>query len=679
MEANMRINVLRKMGAGLLLAAVCVATLPRSKGMDLSYMDTSVSACDNFYQFANGGWLRKTEIPAAFPSWGAGSMLRERNNEVLRQILDESVRNTKAAKNSDAQLIGDFYASCMDEAAIEKDGAKPLDAYLKQIDAMKGANDLPRVLGNVHRVGANAVFAYFVYPDFKNSASNLAYAWQGGLSLPNREYYTKTDEKSQKLRVQFQEHVTRMFQLLGDAPEKARANAAAVMKFETRLALSSKTPVELRDPAGSYNKKTFADLNAATPGFAWATYVNEIGSPRITEINLAHPDFFKTVNEMLKDVSLEDWKTYLRWQVLTAAAPFLSKNFADENFAFFRQTLSGVKEQQPRWRRCAAWTDGQLGEALGQEFVRRNFTPDAKRRMNDLVSNLFAAYRERIQKLDWMSDATKTQALAKLGSFQRKIGYPDVLRGYKGLSIDRQSFFGNIFRAAEFTTVRDLQDIGRPVDKTRWGMSPPTVDAYYNPTYNEIVFPAGILQPPFFDAKADDAVNYGQIGAIIGHEITHGFDDQGSQFDAAGNLKMWWTPEDRKRFEEKAECVVKQFGGYEVDKDLFINGKLTLGENIADLGGVVIAYNAFRKALEGKPRPANVDGFTPEQRFFISYAQGWLRKSRPEAIRLLVQSDPHSVPDCRTMGPLSNMPEFAEAFQCKAGDRMVRETRCQVW
>jgi len=676
----MRINLLHKIWMGVLLAAFGVAALGQSGGgVDLSYMDTSANACDNFYQFANGAWLKKTEIPAAFPSWGAGRMLQERNNDVLRQILDESAKNTKAAKNSDAQLIGDFYASCMDEAAIERDGAKPLDAYLKQIDAMKSANDLPRVLGRLQRVGVNAAFGYFVYPDFKNSASNLAYAWQGGLSLPNRDYYTKTDEKSQKLREQFQEHVARMFQLLGDAPEQAGAHAAAVMKFEMRLALSSKTPVELRDPAGSYNKKTFAELKAATPDFDWATYIDALGSPKITEVNLAHPDFFKTFDAMLKDVPLEDWKTYLRWQLLTAAAPYLSKNFADENFAFFRKTLSGVTEQQPRWRRCAGWTDAQLGEALGQEFVKRNFTPEAKRRMNELVSNLFAAYRERIQKIDWMSDATKVQALAKLAAFQRKIGYPDVLRGYRGLSIDRQSFFGNVFRATEFAGVRDLQDIGRPVDRTRWGMTPPTVDAYYNPTYNEIVFPAGILQPPFFDEKSDDAVNYGHIGAVIGHEITHGFDDQGSQFDASGNLKMWWTPEDRKRFEEKADCVVKQFGGYEVDKDLFINGKLTLGENIADLGGVIIAYNAFKKSLEGKPRPANIDGFTPEQRFFISYAQAWLRKTRPEAIRLQVQSDPHSISNWRAMGPLSNMPEFAEAFQCKVGDRMVRETPCKVW
>lgn len=675
----MRFMMFKRFAAAALLAAMCGQIFGQGSGIDLSYMDTSATACDNFYQFANGGWLKKTEIPAAFPSWGAGAMMREKNNATLRQILELSAKDTKAAKGTSQQLIGDYYATCMDEAAIESAGTKPLDPYFKQIDALKNKAGLPALIGRLNRVPANLVFGYFVYPDFKNSSNNMAYAWQGGLSLPNRDYYTKTDEASKTLRGKFVAHVARMFELLGDSPEKAKANADAILKFETSLAMSSKSPVELRDPNASYNKMTLAEASALVPDFNWEIYIKEMGSPKVTELNVAHPEFFKNVNRMISEVPLDEWKTYLRWQMLTAAAPYLAKKFADENFAFFRQTLSGVKEQQPRWRQCAGWTDGQLGEALGQEFVKQNFTAEAKQRMNDLISNLFAAYRERIQKLDWMSDATKQQALVKLGTFQRKIGYPDVLRGYQGLTIDRSSFFGNVYRSAEFATVRDLQDIGQKVDKTRWGMSAPTVDAYYNPTFNEIVFPAGILQPPFFDKTVDDAVNYGRIGAIIGHEITHGFDDQGSQFDAEGNLKMWWTPEDRKRFEERADCVVKQFDSYEVDKGLFINGKLTLGENIADLGGLIIAYNAFQKSLEGKPRPANIDGFTPEQRFFIAFGQAWLRKSRPEAIRLLVQSDPHSVPDWRAMGPLSNMTEFSQAFGCKIGDRMVRKDRCQVW
>jgi putative endopeptidase len=654
----MRFFIFKRAAAGAMIMAMCGLIFGQGGAIDLSYMDTSAQACDNFYQFSNGGWLKKTEIPAAFSSWGAGAMLREKNNEALRKILEES-SGAKAANGSSGQLIGDFFAACIDEAAIESAGAKPLEPYFKQIDALKSSDGLPALLGKLNRVPANVVFSYFVYPDFKNSSNNMAYAWQSGLSLPNRDYYTNTDEKSKELRGKFVAHIARMFELLGDAPEKARANADAILKFENSLAMSSKTPVELRDTNANYNKMTLAEAGALAPNFAWETYIKEMGSPKVTELNVAQPEFFKNFNRMIKEVPLDEWKTYLRWQMLNAAAPYLAKRFADENFAFFHQALSGVKEQQPRWRQCAGWTDGQLGEALGQEFVKRNFTPEAKQRMSDLISNLFAAYRERIQKLDWMSDATKQQALAKLGSFQRKIGYPDVLRGYAGLTIDRKSFFGNVYRASEFTAVRDFQDIGQKVDKTRWGMSAPTVDAYYNPTYNEIVFPAGILQPPFFDKSADDAVNYGRVGAIIGHEITHGFDDQGSQFDAEGNLKMWWTPEDRKRFDERADCVVKQFNGYEVDKNLFINGKLTLGENIADLGGIIIAYNALQKSMEGKPRPANIDGFTPEQRFFIAFGQAWLRKSRPEAIRLLVQSDPHSDSDRRAMGPLTNMPEFA--------------------
>ena len=675
----MRFTIFKRIASGALLLAMCGLVFGQGGAIDLSYMDKSVMACDNFYQYSNGGWLKKTEIPAAFGSWGAGAMLREKNNETLRQILEASARDTKAAKGSSEQLIGDFFATCMDEAAIESAGAKPLDPYFKQIDALKSPGELAGLMGRLNRVPANMVFSYFVYPDFKNSSNNIAYVYQSGLSLPNRDYYTKTDDASKVLRDKFVAHVARMFELLGETPEKAKANSEIIMKFENRLANASKTPVEMRDPNANYNKMTLAEASTMAPDFDWKTYIREMGSPAVTEVNVGQLEFVKNFNRMIKDVPIDEWKVYLRWQMLTAGAPYLSKKFADENFAFFRQTLSGVKEQSPRWRLCAVWTDGQLGEALGQEYVKKNFPPDAKKRMNDLIDNLFAAYRERIQKLDWMSNSTKQQALAKLGSFQRKIGYPDVLRGYAGLTVDRRSFLGNVYRATEFTVVRDLQDIGQKVDKTRWGMSAPTVDAYYNPTFNEIAFPAGILQPPFFDKNADDAVNYGRIGAIIGHEITHGFDDQGSQFDADGNLKMWWTPEDRKLFEERSDCVVKQFNGYEVDKDLFINGKLTLGENIADLGGIIIAYNAFQRSMAGKPRPANIDGLTPEQRFFIAFGQAWLRKSQPETIRLLVQSDPHSVPDWRAMGPLSNMPEFAQAFGCKTGDRMVRENRCQVW
>jgi putative endopeptidase len=470
-----------------------------------------------------------------------------------------------------------------------------------------------------------------------------------------------------------------MFELLGDKAEQAKQSADAVMKIEMRLALASKTPVELREPQNYYNKMSVADARKIMPNFSWEDYATNLGTPKFTEINLGEPDFFKEADRMLTDVSLADWKTYLRWSVLNNFAARLPKKFDDEDFNFNGTVLNGTTEQFPRWRRCTRATDNSLGEALGQEFVKKNFTPEAKKRMDELIDNLFTAYREHINKLDWMSDATRRQALEKLGMIRRKIGYPDKLRGYAGLNLDRKSYFDNQVRINEFTIRRDLQDIGRAPDKSRWGTTAATVNAYYNSNYNDITFPAAILQPPFFDFKADDALNYGAIGAVIGHELTHGFDDSGSRYDGAGNLKMWWTDEDRKKFEEKADCVTSQFSSYEVEKGLFINGKLTLGENLADLGGLSIAYDAFKKSLEGRPRPAEIDGFTPEQRFFLGWGQVWAENDRPEYARLLVQSDPHSLAEFRVNGPLSNMPQFAEAFSCKTGDKMMRQKQCQVW
>lgn len=675
----MRLFRLRKIGAGVVLAALSVTTFGQSKAFDPTFMDTSVRACDNFFRHAVGGWLKNNEIPAAFNSWGVDQIVEKRNFDILREVLENAAKNDKAAKGSDTQLIGDFYASCMDEAAINKAGAEPLAPYFKQIDAIKDARSLQKTIAVLQRDGFSPAFGFYADADAKNSSINIANISQGGLSLPNRDYYTKTDEKSQKIREQFLAHVAKMFELSGETPGNAKANADSVMRLEMRLALASKTPVELRDPVANYNKLKLVEADQITPNFDWNAFAKELGVPSFTEINVAQPNFFREFNKLTTEVSLADWKTYLRWRVLTRSAARLAKPFDNENFNFYSAALRGTKEQQPRWRRCLYATDDNVGEALGQEYVKRAFTPEAKRKMNELVDNLFVAYRERLQKLDWMSDATKQQALAKLSSFQRKIGYPDKLRGYKGLTVSRNSYFGNTQNARRFEIGRDWQDIGKPVDKTRWGMTPPTINAYYNASFNEIVFPAGILQPPFFNVAADDALNYGNAGGIIGHEITHGFDDEGSQFDAQGNLKMWWTPEDRQRFETKAECVVEQFDNYEVLPGLKMQGKLTLGENIADLGGIIMAYNAFKKSMEGKPRPANIDGLTPEQRFFIGWALGWMVKQREESIRLQVQSDPHAIPEWRVLGPLSNMPEFAEAFGCKVGDPMVRQKPCQVW
>jgi putative endopeptidase len=567
----------------------------------------------------------------------------------------------------------------MDEASIEKAGIKPVEPFFRQIDSIKNVVSLEKEIAALHAAGLPALFTFGVGPDLKDSNAVIINAFQGGLTLPNRDYYLNTDAKSQETRAKFVTHMTNMFKLLGDSAETAAANAATVMEMQTRLAKASLSQVELRNPDNRYNKVTFADAQSITPDLSWEAYFKERGVPAVKELNLAPPKFFTEVNTMLKDGSIDDWKTYLRWSVINTAAPMLAKSFADENFDFFGRYLSGQKEQQPRWKQCVQQTNGHLGEALGMEYAKRAFKPEAKARMNKLIDNLMAALKDRIHGLEWMSEETKKQALTKLSTFKRKIGYPDVLRGYNGLVIDDRSYAGNILRSSVFQVRRNFHDLGKPRDKTRWGFTPPTVNASYNSGNNDITFPAGILQPPFFSFEADDAINYGAIGGVIGHEITHGFDDQGSRFDAEGNLKMWWTPEDRKKFEERAACVVKQFDSYEVQPGLFINGKLTLGENIGDFAGLTVAYEAYQKSKAGKPTPPPIDGFTDEQRFFLGWAQVWAGKYTAEAERLQVATNPHSLPKWRVNGPLSNMPEFAKAFDCKAGDPMVRANACAIW
>ena len=668
-----------RLSAVVVLISFVSLSFGQLKPLDTSFMDTTVNACDNFFRYAVGGWLKNNEIPAAFSSWGVDQIVEKNNFDILRGVLEKASADRKASPGSSTQLIGDFYASCMDEAAINKAGIDPMKPYFDEIDSIKTPADVTRITAQLQKQGFGVMFGFYAFSDQKNSSMNIANLFQGGLSLPNREYYTKTDDKSQKTREQFLAHVARMFVLLGDSPETAKTRADTIMKIENRLALASKTPVELRDPVANYNKIAVSEFDKATPSINWESFSKELGVPSFTEINVGQPEFFKELSKAVGDIPVADWKTYLRWQVVRRAAPRLAKPFDDENFSFYSTVLRGTTEQFPRWRRCLIATDDNIGEALGQEYVKQAFTPEAKAKMNDIVNNLFAAYKDRISNVDWMSDTTRAAALAKLAAIQRKIGYPDKLRGYQGLMINRGSYFANAQSAIKFDTNRDWRDIGKPVDKTRWGMTAPTINAYYNPSFNEIVFPAGILQPPFFNVAADDAVNYGNAGGIIGHEMTHGFDDEGSQFDAEGNLKMWWTPEDRKRFEEKANCISDQFDQYEVLPGLNMNGKLTLGENIADLGGLVIAYNAYERSLKGKPRPASADGFTPEQRFFLSYAVGWMVKQRPESIRTQVLGNPHALAEWRVLGPLSNMPEFSQAFGCKIGDKMARFKPCQVW
>lgn len=661
-----------------LIVLFAVSANAQNKGFDTSRMDKSVEACTDFFEYANGTWLKNTQIPTTESRWGTFNILGDNNNSILKQILEEASK-TRAAANTDTQLIGDFYGSCMDEAAIEKAGVKPIKPYFKAIDKIKTVEDLVRQIATMHGAGLPAVFGFGGGADLKNSNAVIVNAGQGGLSLPNRNYYTDTDTKSVETRQKFVEYVTNMFKLLGDKPETAAANAKTVMDMQTRMAKVSLAPVEFRDPNKTYNKIALTDAQAIIPNFSLTNYMTVRGFPTVTEINFGQPNFFKEVNMMLTEVPIENWKTYLRWMTINSAAPTLSKIFVTENFKFFGTYLRGTKAQQPRWKTCVQAADNTLGEALGQEYVKKNFTPASKARMDEMITNLFAAMKERIEGVEWMSAATKEQAQRKLTTFKRKIGYPDVLRGYKGLAINRKSFSGNVLASRQFQIRRNLLDIGNPRDKARWNFSTPTVNASYSPVNNDITFPAGILQPPFFNFEADDAINYGGIGGVIGHEITHGFDDSGSRYDAEGNLKMWWTAEDRTKFDERTACVVKQFDEYEVQSGLFINGKLTLGENIGDFAGLTVSYDAFMKSLEGKAKPANIDGLTAEQRFFLGWAQVWAGKYTSEAERQQVKTDPHSLPRWRVNGPLSNMPQFAQAFSCKSGDKMVRKDICKIW
>ncbi|HQU84260.1 MAG TPA: M13 family metallopeptidase [Pyrinomonadaceae bacterium] len=674
----MRNSNFRFIAALSVMFSLSAMVFAQTKAFDVSRMDTQADACMDFFQFANGNWVKSTEIPAAYSRWGTFNILQDNNQNALKVILDD-IAKTKPAKGSETELIADYYSSCMNEAAIEKAGTKPLKPFLKEIEKIKTLQDINRLVANFHAAGIPSLFGFGGGADAKNSAMNIANASQGGLSLQNRDFYTKDDPKSVETRAKFVEYMTNMFKLLGDDQATASANAQTVMKIQMRLALASKAPVELRNPEARYNKRTLAQLAEMTPNFSWTEYMSIRGVPAVQEINVGQPAFFTEVNKMLTEVPVAEWQTYFRWMLLNSSASRLPKAFVDENFNFFGKYLQGTKEQQPRWKRCVGATDGALGEALGKEFVKKAFTPEAQKRMGELIDNLFAAYRERLNQLEWMSPETRQKALAKLNTYQRKIGFNQNPRGYAGLKLSDKSYFENGRALAKFEIGRNLKDIGQKVDKTRWGMTPPTVNAYYNPSYNEIVFPAGILQPPFFNANADDAINYGAIGAVIGHEITHGFDDQGSQFDAEGNLKSWWTKEDRTKFEERATCVSDQFSGYEIQPGLNINGKLTLGENIADLGGLKMAFKAYQKSLEGKPRPENIDGFTPEQRFFLGYAQVWSTKSTPEFERNQVLTDSHSNARYRVNGPLSNLPQFAEAFGCKMPSKMVRQNACAVW
>lgn len=649
-----------------------------SWGFSLSNLDRSCKPCDDFYEFAMGGWMKNNPIPPEYSTWGSFTELAEKNQEALRTVL-EAAEKSNAAAGTNEQKIGDLYASCMDTAAINAAGVKPIAATLTEINAMKDPSDLQPEIAKLQQEGVGVLFRFSSTQDLDDSTKVIGNASQGGLGLPDRDYYLREDAKSKKLRADYSEHVAKMFQLAGDSREKSKTEAQTVVDFETGLAKASMTRVQLRDPHARWHKMSIAKLRELTPGWSWEGYFREIGAPAMAEINVGQPDFFQDVNRQLSATPLASWKIYLRWHVLHEYAAELSEPFVQENFSFYGQELAGAKEIQPRWKRCVQSVNRSLGEALGQLYVEKYFSPAAKARAKEMVQNLTAALKEDIPTLSWMGPETKKAALEKLNAFGVKIGYPDKWRDYSKLQIERSGYLANVRRSEEFQQGFELNKIGKPVDRTEWGMTPPTVNAYYRSTMNEIVFPAGILQPPFYDPKADDAVNYGGMGAVIGHEITHGFDDAGSQFDAQGNLRNWWTPEDRKNFEERAGCVQHQFDSYEVEPGLHENGKLVLGESIADLGGLAISYAAYEKSLEGKPRPKELDGFTPEQRFFLGWAQVWGANVRPEYARLQVNTNPHPLPRFRANGPLSNMEAFAKAFGCKKGEAMVRENACRIW
>ena len=659
-------------------ASLNAANASKPWGFDVANLDKTCKPCDDFYQFAMGGWMKANPIPPEYPRWGSFTELADKNQKNLREIL-EAAATAKAAPGSNEQKIGDFYASCMDTSAIDAAGTKPVEPELTLIAAIQNQADLQAETARLHSKGVGVLFRFGSIQDAKDSTQEIGAAFQGGLGLPEREYYLKPDEKSQKLREEYVKHVANMLALLGDSPDASGAEAAAVMKIETALATASMKNTDLRDPNKTYHKMTPAELKALTPNFSWDSYFKAVGHPELKQINVGQPDFFKALDAQLTSTPLADWKTYLRWHVLNSAAPGLDEKFVNEDFDFRGKILTGAKEIQPRWKRCVQSTDRTLGEALGQVYVQKYFPPEAKARALAMVHNLLGALHDDLQTLPWMSPETRAQATAKLEAFTLKIGYTDKWRDYSALKIDRRSYAENLARGAEFEFARRLNKISKPVDRTEWGMTPPTVNAYNNSSMNEIVFPAGIMQPPFYNPNADDAVNYGGMGAVIGHEITHGFDDHGSKFDGEGNLKDWWTPTDLQNFNARAKCVSDQFDGYVVDGDLHENGKLVLGESIADLGGLSIAYAAYEKSLQGKPRPPDIDGFTPEQRFFLGWAQVWGANERIEYARLMANTNPHPLSRFRGNGPLSNMAEFARAFGCKHGEAMVREQACKIW
>ncbi len=652
-----------------------------AKLLDRADMDPAVKPCDDFYQYANGAWLRSNPVPPAYSRWGSFDILREATSGNLRHLLEAAAADRDAPAGSVARKVGDFYASGMDESRIEAEGLGTLEPELARIAAIEDRRGLALALARAAELGTGAGFYFGSDQDAKDSREVIATLFQGGLGLPERDYYFKDDGDSVQLREAYAAFVREMFRLLGDDPATASENARTVMAVETELARASMGQVAMRDPDATYHRMPLAEVRKLMPHFPWRDFLAAVGLPDPGEINVAQPEFFRAFDGMFAGIPLADWRTYLRWHLIDRAAPALGMAFESASFDFYERTLSGAREMLPRWRRVLDTVEWGMGEAVGELYVGAYFSPLAKARALELIERLRMALRGKIQALDWMGPETGKAALRKLDAMRVKVGYPDRWRDYAALEIDRSSYLGNVLRASIFDFRRSLAKIGRPVDRDEWQMTPATVNAYYNASLNEIVFPAGILQPPFFDPDADDAVNYGGIGVVIGHEMTHGFDDQGRKYDAEGNLKDWWSAEDLKNFRARSEAIVRQFDGYAAIGDLKLDGELTQGENIADLGGVKIALAALETTFADRPEPEAIDGFDWRQRFFLSFAQVWRMNASDEERRLRARTDTHSPPKFRVNGTLANLPEFFDAFDCAEGGRLRRpaEQRVNIW
>ncbi len=663
--------------AGLWLAMT--ASAANITDIDPANFDPQTPACEDFYQHANGGWARSNPVPDAYSGWGVSNEVRSRNYRILRQILEQAA-NRPDAGDHNTQLLGRFYATGMNSEQLEAQGLQPLQATLSRVTQIGSVDELTDFITEMNARGMALLFNTEVYPDLKDSSRYRLYVYQGELGLPDRDFYLKDDLDSRRIRHEYQRHVARTLVLAGLPRKQALKQAKAIMQLETRLARAAMSRVDLREPENTYRLVGVREADKHTPNFLWTRYLGELGLDGVETFSFSQPDYFAELDQALADVPLATWKAWLRWSLLSDASPYLAEKYEREHFAFYGKVLEGSRRPKARWKRVLGEVNEWLGEALGQAYVEQAFSPQARARVLDMVQDLQTALKQRLATMPWMTESTRRQALAKLASFRAKIGYPERWRDYSGLRLPNSSYLANVSAAQQYDFQQNLAKLGQPVDPLEWDMNPQEVNAYYDPTGNEVVFPAGILQPPYYDPGMDDAYNYGSMGAIIGHELMHGFDDEGSRYDAQGNLRDWWRPIDRQRFEQRAEKLVRQFDAFTVPGGLHVNGRLTLGENIADLGGLLVAWDALQLRLQQKPQPT-VNGLTPAQRFFYAYAQSWRRNYRPEALKLMVKTNVHAPAHFRVNGPLANLKSFQQAFACKPGQAMVNEEprRVEIW